>query len=158
MKWFAAALVTAAVALASCTQAAAPPADPAAIVAERNAAFMAAIAAGDGTAAAANYTEDAVIMPPGMPTIEGREAIGQFWQGGIGAGIARVELAAGEVTATSADTIIERSTARVFNAAGEVIDDGKYVVVWRKVGDQWYMSWDIWNGDAGAPAPEPATP
>ncbi len=152
MRWFAAALVCAAVALAACTQAA-PPADPAAIVAERNAAFMAAIAAGDGAAAAANYTEDAVVMPPGMPSVEGREAIGQFWQGGISAGIARVELAPGDVTATSADTIIERSTARVFNAAGDVIDEGKYVVVWRRVDGQWFMSWDIWNGDAAAPAP-----
>jgi len=152
MKWFAAALATTVVALAACAPAA-PPADPATIVAERNATFMAAIADGDGTAVAANYTEDAVIMPPGMPTIEGREAIAQYWQGGIGAGITRIELAPGDVTATGADTIIERSTARVFNAAGDVIDEGKYVVVWRKVGDQWFMSWDIWNTSADAPAP-----
>jgi ketosteroid isomerase-like protein len=155
MKWFAAALVSAAVALASCTQAPAAPADPAAIVAERNATFMAGIAAGDSATVAANYTEDAILMPPGMPTVEGREAIGQFWQGGISAGIARVELAPGEVIATSADTILERSTARVFNTAGDVIDQGKYVVVWRQVDGEWFMAWDIWNSDAPPPAPAP---
>lgn len=155
MKWFAAALVCAAVALSACAQAPALPADPAAIVTERNAAFMAGIAAGDSATVAANYTEDAVLMPPGMTTVEGREAIGQFWQGGISAGIARVELAPGDVIATSADTILERSTARVFAADGTQIDEGKYVVVWRKVGDQWFMAWDIWNSDAGAPAPTP---
>jgi ketosteroid isomerase-like protein len=156
MKWFAA--IVCAAALASCTQAAAPPADPAAIVAERNAAFMAAVAASDGAGVGANYTEDAVLMPPGMPTVEGREAIGQFFQAGIDAGIARVELAPGETIATSADTILERSTVRVFNTAGDVIEQGKYVVVWRKVGDQWFMAWDIWNADAPPPAPAPATP
>jgi ketosteroid isomerase-like protein len=156
MKWFATALVCAAVALASCTQPPAAPADPAAIVAERNAAFMAGVAAGDSAALAANYAEDAVLMPPGNAAVEGREAIGQFWQGGISAGMARIELAEGEVIATSADTILERSTARIFNAAGDVIDQGKYVVVWRKVGDQWLMVWDIWNSDA--PPPAAATP
>lgn len=157
MKWFAAALACAAIALAACTQPPALPADPAAIVAERNAAFMAGVAAGDSTTVGANYTEDAVLMPPGMATVQGREAIAQFWQGGITAGIARVELAPGDVVAASADTILERSTARVFNAAGDVIDEGKYVVVWRKVGDQWFMSWDIWNSDAPPPPPA-ATP
>lgn len=153
MKWFAAALVSAAVALAACTQAPALPADPAAIVAERNAAFVAAVAAHDGAAVAANYAEDAVVMPAGMPAVEGREAIGQFFQAGMDEGIARVELAPGEVIAANADTILERSTSRVFNAAGEVIEAGKYVVVWRKIGDQWFMAWDIFNADAPPPAP-----
>ena len=155
MKWFAAAFVGAALALSSCTAPAAP-ADPGAIVTERNAAFMAAIAAGDGATAAANYMEDATMMPPGAAAVQGREAIGQFWQAGISAGIARVELAPGEVIGASADTILERSTARIFNAAGDVIDQGKYVVVWRKVGDQWLMAWDIWNSDAPPPAAAPA--
>lgn len=156
MKWFAA--IVCAVALASCTQAPSLPADPAAIVAERNAAFMAAVAAHDGAAVGALYAEDGVVMPPGMAGIEGREAIGQYFQGGMDAGIARLELAAGDVAAVSADTIIERSTSRVFNAAGDVIEDGKYVVVWRKIGDQWFISWDIWNASAEAPAAAPATP
>lgn len=158
MKRFAAAIACA-IALAACTQVDAPPADPAAIVAERNAAFMAAVAAGDGTAVAANYAEDAVIMPPGSPSIAGREAIAQYFQAGIDAGIARVELAPGDATAPSADTIIEHSTSRVFNAAGDMIEEGKYIVVWRKVGDQWLMSWDMWNTtSAPVPAPAPATP
>lgn len=156
MKWFAAAIACAAIALAACTQPPALPADPAAIVAERNAAFMAGVAAGDSATLAANYAENAVLMPPGNAAVEGREAIGQFWQGGISAGMARIELAEGEVIATSADTILERSTARLFNAAGDVIDEGKYVVVWRLIDGQWLMVWDIWNSDA--PPPPAATP
>jgi ketosteroid isomerase-like protein len=156
MKWISVAVVCAAVALAACTQTPATPADPAAIVAERNAAFMAAVAAGDGASVGASYAEDAVLMPPGAPAVEGREAIGQFWQGGIGAGIARVELAPGEVIATNAAPLLERSTARWFDAAGDVIEQGKYVVIWRQVDGQGYMAWDIWNGDASAAAP--ATP
>lgn len=153
MKWFAAAIVGAALALSSCAPTTpAAPADPGAIVSERNAAFMAAIAAGDGATAAANYAEDATMMPPGAAAVQGREAIAQFWQAGISAGIARFELAPGEVVAAGPDTILERSTARLFNAAGEVIDEGKYVVVWRQIDGQWLMVWDIWNGNAPPPA------
>ena len=156
MKLLAAAMLGAALALSSCTPPpSAAPTDPAAIVAERNAAFMAGIAASDSAAIAANYAEDAVMMPPGTASVQGREAIAQFWQDGINAGIARVELAPGEVMAVSADTILERSTARVFNAAGDVIDQGKYVVVWRQVDGQWLMAWDIWNSDGAPAAPTP---
>ncbi len=153
MKWFAAAVVCATFVLASCAQPPAAPADPTAIVTERNAAFMAGIAAGDSAAVGALYTDDAVLLPPGMPSLEGREAITQFWQGGIGAGIARVEMMPTEVVATSADTILERSTVRVFNADGAQIDQGKYVVVWRQVDGQWFMAWDIWNSDGPPSAP-----
>lgn len=154
MKWISAIVVCAVAALAACTQTPAPPADPAAIVEQRNAAFAAAVAAGDGATVGASYVEDAVLMPPGAPAVEGRDAIGQFWQGGIDAGIARIELAPGEVIAAGADTILERSTARLFNAAGDVIEEGKYVVIWRQVDGQWFIAWDIWNGDAPPAAPD----
>jgi hypothetical protein len=43
--------------------------------------------------------------------------------------------------------------SRRADAAGDGIEQGKYVVVWRNVGDQWFMAWDTWNSDAPALTP-----
>ena len=48
-------------------------------IAETNRRFAEAMAAGDAERATAEvYTREARIMPPGAPTITGREAIAQF--------------------------------------------------------------------------------
>jgi ketosteroid isomerase-like protein len=36
---------------------------------------------------------------------------------------------------------------------GTVVDRGKYVVVWKKVGGQWLLHRDIWNTSQPAPKP-----
>ncbi|MBD2705409.1 nuclear transport factor 2 family protein [Spirosoma sp. BT702] len=42
---------------------------------------MKALNVKDATAAANCYAEDAVILPPGQPTVTGHEAIQKYWQG-----------------------------------------------------------------------------
>ena len=42
--------------------------------------IMAAFAAGDADAVAAQYTEDAQLIPPELPTIEGRSAIAEHYR------------------------------------------------------------------------------
>jgi ketosteroid isomerase-like protein len=125
-----------------------------AVVAERNAAFAEAFASGDGTAVAAMYTTDAVVMPDGAPPVEGRDAIGQFWQSFIDAGATRVELNSDEVL-TGANEIAERGRFSVFNASGASLGEGKYVVVWAREEDEWRLRWDIWNADAPPAPPAP---
>src|SRR5579884_3526152 len=56
-------------------------------IAPVNQRFSEAIANGDAAGTAQVYTEDAVLMPPGMPSMHGKDAVQQFWQGGIQQGI-----------------------------------------------------------------------
>jgi len=125
-----------------------------AVVAERNAAFSQAFASGDGAAVAALYATNAVVMPDGAPTVEGRDAIGQFWQSFIDAGATRVELMTDEVVSGS-NEIAERGRFSVFDAGGASLGEGKYVVVWAREDGEWRLRWDIWNANA---PPAPAAP
>jgi hypothetical protein len=36
-------------------------------------------------------------------------------------------------------------------AGGQVVDRGKYVVIWKQEGDEWQWHRDIWNSSLPAP-------
>ena len=94
------------------------------------------------------YTEDARIMPPGSPTIQGRDAIKQFWAGAAEAlGITGVDLTT-EVLDAHGDEAHELGAFTIHGADG-VLDKGKYVVIWNKTSDGWRWHWDIWNSNDG---------
>jgi ketosteroid isomerase-like protein len=111
---------------------------------------------GDHEAMARIYTEDGVIFPPGRPMIRGRTAIAEYWK--LAPGVTVVD------HQTVADSIILRGdiaydygTFRARNARDGQAGNpgfGKYVIVWRRVGQQWLMHLDIWNSSP-APAPTP---
>jgi len=93
------------------------------------------------------YAEDAVVMPPNGPTVFGRSAIRDFWDGVRKAGVARVETRTVEVSGTGGDTTYEAGTYVLYDASGKAIDDGKYVVIWRREGKPWHLYRDIWNSN-----------
>lgn len=110
-----------------------------------------AFAGGDGAAAAAAvFTEDARLLPPGEPMVEGRNAIGEYWQAAFDAGVKDLELGPIAVE-MHGDTMIETGTwsVKVPNAdGGEDTASGKALVVWKKGEDGvWRMSQDMWNSD-----------
>ena len=93
------------------------------------------------------YAEDAVLMAPNSPTVFGRNSIREFWEGARKAGVARVEVKTVEVSGTGGDTTYEAGTYGLYDASGEQIDDGKYVVIWRREGKPWHLYRDIWNSN-----------
>jgi uncharacterized protein (TIGR02246 family) len=105
---------------------------------------MAALAAGDGAAIAALYTEDGQLLPPATTTITGRQGIAAYWQGAIGAGVKSATLKTTEAECHD-DTAHEVGEYRLMTADGKVIDAGKYIVLWKRVEGQWKLHRDIWN-------------
>jgi len=95
------------------------------------------------------YTDNAKVIPPGFDTIEGKEGIAAFWKGGKEQmGIKQVALNTVEVQADG-DIAYELGRYVLTGDAGE-LDNGKYVVVWKKDSDgQWKWHWDIWNSNKG---------
>lgn len=117
---------------------------------ELGAEWVAAVAAGDIEAIANIYTPDAVFMPPNAPQSEGREAIGEAWRGllalpgfALTFGATRIEVSA------SGDLAYDVGAYWFgFNTdAGRVNDEGKYVVVWKKLGGKWKAAADIFNSN-----------
>lgn len=110
-----------------------------------NRAFEAAVAAGDAQALAGLYTATAVVSPPNMESVQGREAIGKLFAGYFANGVDGLDLETSEVR-TMGDYAHEIGTGTV-RVGGEVVDEFKYSVLWAKVGNEWRLHRDIWNSD-----------
>ncbi len=116
-----------------------------------NEALAEAIRAGDAAACAAVYTADGCVMFQHTPTVVGRDAIQGFWQGVIDMGAKDATLETAELL-DFGDTQIERGqyTLTVGSDDGEVTDEGKYLVVWKRDGEAWRLSWDSFSSDLPA--------
>lgn len=102
------------------------------------------------------YTDDALILPPNIPSIQGKQGARAMWQGmfsvpGFGGGwkATKVEVSGdlGWVTGT-----YELSET---DASGRpMVDKGKYLEVWRKQADgSWKCVADMFNTDLSSVAP-----
>lgn len=109
-----------------------------------NARLSAAIRAGDSAAAAECYTEDAQLLAPNTPPVTGRAAITAYWQGGMAAVIKGLELETLEVLGMG-DVVTEVGSYTVRGDDDQEMDRGKYVVVWKKVGEEWKLHRDMFN-------------
>jgi ketosteroid isomerase-like protein len=109
-----------------------------------NGRFMALVGAGDASGLADLYTEDAGLYPPHRAMITGAGDIVAFWQGAIDMGLRGARLETDEVD-NEGDTAIETGRYRLTAADGSVADEGKYLVVWKRVDDAWFIHRDIWN-------------
>jgi uncharacterized protein (TIGR02246 family) len=109
-----------------------------------NDAFEAAFARHDSAALANLYTGDASLLPPGMDPQKGRSAIRDFWQGAMQMGVAKAMLATEEAEGLG-DTAIEIGRFYLYSGTGDLLDQGKYLVVWKRQNEEWFLHRDIWN-------------
>jgi len=111
--------------------------------------FAAALNAKDAKAAAALYTEDAVLIPPGEPVVRGREAIEEYWRGAIESGGVR-DVSVETMDALSSGSLGYETGSFVLTANGPdgeaVVDRGRYVELLRREPDgRWLSTHGIWN-------------
>jgi len=114
--------------------------------------FMAAFKRGDAAAIAAMYTPDARLLPPNGPMLRGANAIRAFWQGAKDAGGKETKLETLDVE-TREDLAVEtgKYTLTIQSKSGaDVVDTGKYLVVWKNEGAAWKLQIDVWNTDLPA--------
>ena len=107
-------------------------------------AFEKQFSQGNASGMAELYTSDGMLMPTGSDFIQGREAIQGFWQAVMDMGIKEAKLDIQEVE-LQGDTIIEVGRYQLSGAGGEVMDWGKYLVVWKQQDGDWKLHRDIWN-------------
>jgi uncharacterized protein (TIGR02246 family) len=133
---------------------------PAALSAEDEAAVRAvddawakAATAGDGKAIAALYSDDAVLLPPMEPQVQG-EAAKQYWMTFADNFSAEAELKTTTLEgrgdlAYSAGTYRMTLTPKKPGAKPMPTEEGKYLEVMKKQADgSWKISHDIWNPNA----------
>jgi ketosteroid isomerase-like protein len=117
--------------------------------------------AGNADAVASLYDEQAVLLPPGAPGVNGRAAIKAFFVKDTAesqkAGVA-FSLGPKPTGGVSGDLGWQSGTYAVKDKAGKVVETGKYLSVSTKKSGKWLYVRDTWNSD-GAPAPaESAAP
>lgn len=117
--------------------------------------------AGNPDAVASLYDEQAVLLPPGSPAVNGRAAIKAFFAKDTAesqkAGVS-FSLGPKPAGGVSGDLGWQSGTYAVKDKAGKVVETGKYLSVSMKKGGKWLYVRDTWNAD-GAPAPvESAAP
>ena len=136
-------LILAFIALAfqSCRQSAT---DITGTIKDANQKMMEAFAKGDTTALFDFYTADARVFPANSEIIDGKEAIGKFWNATRQMGISKVNF---ETTSALqfGDLAIEEGKYSLFVPNDIMVDQGKYVVTWRKENGSWKVYRDIWN-------------
>ena len=96
---------------------------------------------------AAAYTVDGKILPPGTDIIEGQKAIKERWILPEGVEILHHKISPEEINIIGDHAYdvgyYEGSSRRPDGEVSEFA--GKYVIVWKKVNDEWKIYLDIWN-------------
>jgi len=135
-------------------QAGAPAADVAAVQRSIDSSltkFAAAITTGDTAGMLSIYTDDAVVMPQGMPVVSGRAAVSQYNAGMFSMfTVSNASFSTTDLIVVG-DYAIESGIYRMTmkpKTGPAMPDTGKYISVWRRQSDgSWKMAKDIFNSD-----------
>jgi uncharacterized protein (TIGR02246 family) len=119
-------------------------------IAAANESFMAAFSKGDAAGLAALYTTTGQILPPNGDFVTGKEAVQTFWQALFDMGIKEAKLEIVEVEGYG-DTAVEVSKFTLQGEGSQVLDEGKYIVIWKQEEGQWKLHRDIFNSSRPAP-------
>lgn len=106
--------------------------------------FEHAFERGDAKAMSTLYTINATLLPPGAPVRQGSNAIENFWKMVMDMGIKEVHLNTSEIDEMG-ETAIEVGEYQLSGANNTLMDQGKYLVVWKKDMGTWKLHKDIWN-------------
>ena len=103
------------------------------------------------------YAADAIIQPPSSPQVQGREAISEDYRRFFAAiPIKEFSSTTSHLTVSQAgDLAFEYGINRIVlhSPDGDLLDMGKYLVVWKKVAGEWYVAAISFTNDAPQPVP-----
>jgi ketosteroid isomerase-like protein len=113
-----------------------------------------AFKAKDSVALTANYTSDAVMLPPNTGAVSGTDQIRGLWHYFIGLGFKDLKITTGDAWVTG-NTAVEQGTWSLTDMKDAVVDHGKFLVLWKEEAGKWKLFRDCWNSDLPLPAMEP---
>jgi uncharacterized protein (TIGR02246 family) len=113
-------------------------------IAQANQQFMMAFNQGNAAGVAKCYTGNAQLLPVNVGPIAGGDNIQGFWQAVMDMGIKTANLETVELDVLG-ETVIEVGKYTLLGAKEQVLDTGKYLVVWKTEQGQWKLHRDIWT-------------
>ena len=109
-------------------------------------AFAAAFNQKDAPGITAFYTDDAVLMPPNLPAVKGRTNIESYYRSGFAQSSGTLQLKPTEST-ISGTLAFESGVSSMTAGNPPKTATGKYVVVYKRIGNEWKIAYDIFNND-----------
>jgi uncharacterized protein (TIGR02246 family) len=157
VSWLAAGIVALAGSMVGVAHAASSASADEAAIRAQTTSWEKAYNGGDAKAVAAQYAEDALLLPPGASGVSGRAAVLEFFTKDIAG-----SKAAGAVFVIPPKTDVgvsgnmgwESGTYKV-TVKGAVVETGKFLSVSRKKDGKWLYIRDTWNADAPPAPPVP---
>ena len=111
--------------------------------------FMTTFSRGDAAGIAALYTENGQFLPPNSDFVTGKQAIQATFQAFMDMGIKGINLETIEVEGYG-DTASEVGKYTLEGVGGQVMDQGKFIVIWKQEAGQWKLHRDIINSSMPA--------
>lgn len=111
---------------------------------QRNEQFNQAILQQNGQALSVLYTGDALLYPPKQAVVQGREAIGLFFDAVFNMGVCKGGFNTLDLV-IAGDYAFESGEYALLNAEDQELAKGFYMYVWQYVEGSWYILSDIWN-------------
>jgi len=117
---------------------------------ESNDIYFKAFVTGDSSIFINRYAKDCCIMAPEMPALCGADAALKFFR----IAYYQIRLRNGKFITTNVygdgkEFVTEEGLWQSFDERNQLIDDGKFMVLWKKTGDGWKMYRDSFSSNRG---------
>ena len=117
-------------------------------IAESNAIYFTSFIKNDPSIFINCYAEDACIMAPLSPPLCGKESAAKFFRKSYDSyGMRNGRFITTAVYGDAINYVTEEGIWQSFNAKGELFDDGKFLVLWKKTNKGWKMFRDSFSSN-----------
>lgn len=117
-------------------------------IAESNAVYFKSFVSNDSSIFIARYSDDACILAPGITMMCGKAAVAQFFRVAYNdIGLRNGKFITTAVYGDGKEYVTEEGLWQSFNAQGELFDDGKFLVLWKKTPAGWKMHRDSFSSN-----------
>jgi ketosteroid isomerase-like protein len=98
------------------------------------------------------YTNDASLLAPNMPPITGKKALKKDFEDTFAAGkVKGVRFKTNNIYGDGREYVTEEGNWQVFDKEGKLMDDGKYLKLWKLTKTGWKIFRDSFNSDRKNP-------
>ena len=123
-------------------------------VVDANEEWANAVRRGDAAGLATLYAEDGQLLAPGGEFLRGRREVQAYWQSRLDADVRDAELELVDMD-DYGDLVLERTRYTMRDEQGQVVDTGKYVLLWERVNGHLELYRDVLNRSPDAPESHP---
>jgi ketosteroid isomerase-like protein len=117
-------------------------------IAASNAIYFQSFAKNDSSIFIDRYAEDCLILLPNAPAMKGHKGALEFFKMAYTKiGLRNGKFITTDVFGDGKEYVTEQGVWQSFNAAGEMFDNGKFLVLWKKTPKGWKMFRDSFSSD-----------